>query len=76
MALYSRRSLAGPLERNAAEIFDLSRRALDLFGTTFGRPYDGDSYDHVFLPDQPGAMENHGCVTWNDEVLFRSEPTA
>lgn len=76
MALYSRRSLAGPLERNAAEIFDLSRRALELFGTTFGRPYDGDSYDHVFLPDQPGAMENHGCVTWNDEVLFRSEPTA
>jgi aminopeptidase N len=76
MALYARRSLAQPLERNAAEIFDLNRRALELFGTTFGRPYDGDSYDHVFLPDQPGAMENHGCVTWNDQVLYRSEPTA
>jgi aminopeptidase N len=76
MALYARRSLAVPLERSAPEIFGLSRRALELFGSAFGKPYDGDSYDHVFLPDQPGAMENHGCVTWNDQVLFRSEPTA
>jgi aminopeptidase N len=75
MSLYARRSLAGPLERNAPEIFALSSRAIELFGVTFGRTYDGDSYDHVFLPDQPGAMENHGCVTWNDQVLYRSEPT-
>jgi aminopeptidase N len=75
LAIYARRSLAGPLERNAAEIFDLSRRALALFESAFGVAFDGDSYDHVFLPDQPGAMENHGCVTWNDLVLYRSEPT-
>ncbi|HEY3559079.1 MAG TPA: aminopeptidase N, partial [Kribbella sp.] len=76
MALLARRSLAGPLESNAEEIFDLSRRALALFEDVFGIAFDGDSYDHVFLPDQPGAMENHGCVTWNDQVLYRSEPTA
>ncbi|MFG1815357.1 aminopeptidase N [Kribbella sp. NPDC049174] len=76
MALYARRSLAAPLERNAAELFALSRRGLELFEQTFGLAYDGDSYDHVFLPDQAGAMENHGCVTWNDQVIYRSEPTA
>ncbi|TCO26204.1 aminopeptidase N [Kribbella steppae] len=76
MALYARRSLAAPLERNAAELFALSRRGLELFEETFGLAYDGDSYDHVFLPDQAGAMENHGCVTWNDQVIYRSEPTA
>lgn len=76
MTLCARRSLAAALESNADEIFDLSRRALDLFEDAFGIAFDGDSYDHVFLPDQPGAMENHGCVTWNDQVLYRSEPTA
>jgi aminopeptidase N len=76
MTLCARRSLATALESNAAEIFDLSRRALVLFEDAFGIAFDGDSYDHVFLPDQPGAMENHGCVTWNDQVLYRSEPTA
>ncbi|TDD22638.1 aminopeptidase N [Kribbella turkmenica] len=76
MSLCARRSLAGALERDAEEIFELSRRALALFEDAFGIAYDGDSYDHVFLPDQPGAMENHGCVTWNDQVLYRSEPTA
>ncbi|MFG1912080.1 aminopeptidase N [Kribbella sp. NPDC048928] len=76
MTLCARRSLATALESNAEEIFDLSRRALVLFEDAFGIAFDGDSYDHVFLPDQPGAMENHGCVTWNDQVLYRSEPTA
>ncbi|MFD7160597.1 M1 family aminopeptidase [Kribbella sp. NPDC059898] len=76
MALFARRSLAEALEANADEIFDLSGRALELFEDAFGVAFDGDSYDHVFLPDQPGAMENHGCVTWNDQVLYRSEPTA
>ncbi|WP_427892216.1 M1 family aminopeptidase [Kribbella sp. GL6] len=76
MAVFARRSLAAALEANVDELFDLSRRALALFEEAFGVAYDGDSYDHVFLPDQPGAMENHGCVTWNDQVLYRSEPTA
>ncbi|GAA1566967.1 aminopeptidase N [Kribbella karoonensis] len=76
MAVFARRSLADALDANADELFDLSRRALALFEDAFGVAFDGDSYDHVFLPDQPGAMENHGCVTWNDQVLYRSEPTA
>ncbi|HET6739641.1 MAG TPA: aminopeptidase N [Kribbella sp.] len=74
MTLCARRSLGTALESNADEIFHLSRRALVLFEDAFGIAFDGDSYDHVFLPDQPGAMENHGCVTWNDQVLYRSEP--
>ncbi|HZX01280.1 M1 family aminopeptidase, partial [Kribbella sp.] len=76
MAVYARRSLAEALEANADEIFGLTRRALALFEDAFGVAFDGDSYDHMFLPDQPGAMENHGCVTWNDQVLYRSPPTA
>ncbi len=75
LALYARRSLAEVLQAAAPELFALTGTGLDLFTAHFGRGYPGTKYDHVFLPDQPGAMENLGCVTWNDEVLYRSAPT-
>lgn len=74
-SLYARRSLASALGSAAPELFSLTQHGLEWFSGHFGRPFPGDKYDHVFLPDQPGAMENLGCVTWNDSVLFRSAPT-
>ncbi|GAA1579121.1 aminopeptidase N [Kribbella sancticallisti] len=73
--LHARQSLAALLERDAGELIDLTRQGLEFFGREFGLPYPSVSYDYVFLPDQPGAMENFGCVTWGDGALYRSAPT-
>ena len=74
LGLWARRSLEPALDRAAAELFALTGHGLDRFAQAFDCPYPGDSYDQVFLPDQPGAMENLGCVTWNDGALHRNAP--
>ena len=75
LGLYCRRSLAAFLDRDAEELFALTAAGLAFFGEQFGRPFEQDSYDHVFVPDMAGAMENWGCVTWSDTALHRSPPT-
>lgn len=75
LGFYCRRSLARYLDHDVAEWVELTRQGLDFFGTHFGLPFPGDSYDQVFLPEMPGAMENFGCVTFSDSVIFRSEPS-
>lgn len=76
LGLYARRSLEQALDQAAPELFAITTHGLDRFAEAFGHPYPGDSYDQVFLPDQPGAMENLGCITWNDAALHRTAPTA
>ena len=75
LGLYARQSLARYLERDADELFDLTARGLDWFGERFGLPFPQRRYDQVFVPNMGGAMENWGCVTWTDAVLFRSTPS-
>ncbi|MDQ1604868.1 MAG: aminopeptidase, partial [Actinomycetota bacterium] len=45
------------------------------FGERFGMPFPQARYDQVFVPGLGGAMENYGCVTWGDSLLFRNDPT-
>jgi aminopeptidase N len=75
LGLYARRSLAEILERDADEIFTLTRQGLAFYGEAFAMPYPQRTYDQVFVPEFGGAMENFGCVTWADEFLRRSAPT-
>jgi aminopeptidase N len=75
LGLYSRQSTARFLEQAADELFDLTARGLAFFGERFDLPFPQRRYDQVFVPDMGGAMENWGCVTWTDSVLFRSTPT-
>ncbi len=75
LGLYARRSLSSALDLAAPELFAVTAHGLDTYSAEFDRPFPGDSYDQVFLPDQPGAMENLGCVTWNDRALYRAPPT-
>jgi aminopeptidase N len=75
LGLYVRRSLAEVLERDADEIFTLTRQGLAFFGEVFAMPFPQRKYDQVFVPDFGGAMENYGCVTWADEFLRRAAPT-
>ncbi|MCL6672445.1 aminopeptidase N [Streptomyces panaciradicis] len=75
LGLYARRSLAEVLDRDADEIFTLTRQGLAFYGAAFAMPFPQRRYDQVFMPEYGGAMENYGCVTWSDAFLRRSEPT-
>ena len=75
LGLLCRRSLAQFLDRDAEELFEVTAQGLVFFGDRFGLPFPQRKYDQVFLPDMGGAMENYGCVTWSDTVVYRSAPT-
>ena len=75
LGLYCRQSLRAYLERDAEELFRITEQGLAFFGGRFARPFAQERYDQVFVPDFGGAMENWGCVTWTDAVLWRSTPT-
>ncbi|MGZ4596522.1 MAG: aminopeptidase N [Actinomycetes bacterium] len=75
LGLYARQSLAGFLDRDAEELFELTAAGLTFFGEQFGMPFPQRRYDQVFVPDLGGAMENYGCVTWSDAAVHRSEPS-
>ena len=74
--LHARQSLAGHLDRDAAEILGVTRACFDRYREIFTEPYPYDSYDQAFVPElESGAMENPGCVTFRDEFLFPSAVT-
>ena len=75
LGLYCRQSLKHLLDRDAEELFELTEQGLAWFGEHFGVPFGQERYDHVFVPDLGGAMENWGCVTCGDWALPRSTPT-
>ncbi|MER5791909.1 aminopeptidase N [Streptomyces sp. NPDC001980] len=75
LGIYARRSLAEVLERDADEIFTLTRQGLAFYAEAFAMPFPQRTYDQVFMPEFGGAMENYGCVTWSDAFLRRAEPT-
>ncbi|WP_019071621.1 aminopeptidase N [Streptomyces hokutonensis] len=75
LGLYARRSLAEVLERDAEEMFTLTRQGLAFYAEAFAMPFPQRRYDQVFVPEFGGAMENYGCVTWSDAFLRRAAPT-
>ncbi len=75
LGLYCRQSLKQFLDRDAAELFAVTEAGLAFFGERFAMPFPQERYDQVFVPNMAGAMENWGCVTWTDAVLYRSTPT-
>jgi aminopeptidase N len=61
---------------DAADIFDATRRGLDYYTGLFRCPYPFAKYDQVFVPEfSSGAMENVGCVTIAERLIFRSRVT-
>ena len=76
LALHARRSLEGPLDRWADQIFTLTRQGLDRYHGLFGIRYPFGEYHQVFVPEfNAGAMENPGCVTFRDDYVFRGAAT-
>jgi aminopeptidase N len=74
LAIACRQSLAAHLE--AGDMFTVTRQGLDFFTQLFDSPYPFEKYDQVFVPEfSAGAMENPGCVTFSERLLFRSKVT-
>ncbi|MDO5719401.1 MAG: aminopeptidase N [Actinomycetaceae bacterium] len=75
LGVYCRQSLIDHLD--ADWVMDVTRKGFEFFEREYGRPYPFRKYDQVFVPEyNAGAMENAGCVTFRDQYIFRSKPTA
>ncbi|MDH6576627.1 aminopeptidase N [Kitasatospora sp. MAP5-34] len=76
LGLHARRSLAADLDREAGELFEVTRASFDRMHTLFDERYPFGKYDQAFVPEfNWGAMENIGCVIFADRMLFHSAPT-
>jgi aminopeptidase N len=76
LAVLARRSYGDVLERDAAEIFEVTKACFDRYHELFGIRYPFGKYDQIFVPEFSwGAMEFPGCVVFRDEYLFRAAVT-
>jgi aminopeptidase N len=76
LGLACRQSLAEHLDREAEDLFTITGQSFDEFHRLFGYRYPFGEYHQVFVPEfNAGAMENPGCVTFRDELVFRSAVT-
>ncbi len=58
------------------DIFEITKQGFAFFEGAFQTPYPFGKYDQLFVPEyNMGAMENAGCVTFRDELIFRSRQT-
>ncbi|WP_300682744.1 aminopeptidase N [Nocardioides sp.] len=76
LGLLSRASLAADLEEQATDILTVTKQSFDEFHRLFGVRYAFGKYDQCFVPEfNAGAMENPGCVTFRDPLIFTSRAT-
>lgn len=76
LGIFARASYADVLERDAPEIFEVTKACLDRYHELFGIRQPFGKYDQAFVPEFSwGAMEFPGCVVFRDELLFRSAVT-
>ncbi|MET9317916.1 aminopeptidase N [Kribbella sp. NPDC003505] len=76
LSVVSRQSLKDALEREAADIFEVTKQSFDAYHRMFGYRYPFGEYHQAFVPEfNAGAMENPGCVTFRDQMVFRSAVT-
>ena len=74
LRLACRRTLARYLD--ADDICEVTRAGLDFFHERYGVTFPWGSYDQIYVPEYNlGAMENPGCITFNESYISRSTPT-
>ena len=74
LGIFCRRSLTPHLD--ADNLFELTKQGFAFFEEEFDCAYPFEKYDQIFTPEyNMGAMENVGCVTFNEVYLFRSKVT-
>lgn len=68
-----RRSLAQHLDGDV--LLETTLKGLDLYDEAYQFPYPWGSYDSVLVPEYNlGAMENPGCVTFNEDAYLYQGP--
>jgi aminopeptidase N len=76
MAIWCRDSLATWIDQQADEIFEITASGLDFFEQYFAMTYPFDEYNQIFVPELKfGAMENPGCVIFNENRIHRGQAT-
>ena len=76
LGLLCRSSIAADLDADADELFTLTKQCFDEFHRLFGIRYQFGEYHQAFVPEfNAGAMENPGCVTFRDPLVFSSRVT-
>ncbi len=76
LGLEARASLARHLDREAEEILTVTKQCFDELHRLFGVRYPFGDYHQAFVPEfNAGAMENPGCVTFRDPLVFTSKVT-
>ena len=74
MRLYCRKSLTKYTEKMKDDWFRITKASIRYYENMFDTPYPFDKIDSVMCPDYAmGAMENVGCITYNDEYVQRDE---
>jgi aminopeptidase N len=72
LGIHARASLREHLEREAPQMLEVTRASFDYYHSLFGIRYPFGEYHQVFVPEfNAGAMENPGCVTFRDTMVFR-----
>ena len=72
LGVHARASLGERLAEQAPELLALTKAGLDHYEALFGSDYPFGEYHQVFVPEfNAGAMENPGCVTFRDQMIFR-----
>ena len=72
MRIYARKSLKEHIKHE--EMFKVTKVGIKFYEDMFGRKYTFGKYDQVFVPEHAyGAMENVGCVTYNEAYLFKGQ---
>mmetsp|Transcript_19163 Transcript_19163/g.22123 ORF Transcript_19163/g.22123 Transcript_19163/m.22123 type:complete len:523 (+) Transcript_19163:21-1589(+) len=74
MRLYCRKTLKKDMERIQKYMFEPVVLAINWYSEFFGYNYPYEKYDQIFCPEfKFGAMENVGCVTFTERLLFRGK---
>lgn len=74
LGVWCRQSLVEHLD--ADDILLVTKQGFAFFEDAFQMAYPFGKYDQLFVPEyNMGAMENAGCVTFRDEMIFRSRQT-
>ena len=76
LGVHARRSLEPHLRGQAEHMLEATRACFDEYHRLFGIRYPFGEYHQVFVPEfNAGAMENPGCVTFRDTMVFRGAAT-
>jgi len=74
LGVFCRSSLSEFLDPD--DIFLITKQGFEFFEKQFGVAYPFIKYDQLFVPEfNAGAMENAGCVTFLEDLVFRSRVT-